>query len=60
MIRRALLRYRLYCLRRQEEGLRAELAGVQAYLARNQEQQRRTLADLSLLALDARFKVAGQ
>lgn len=58
MLRTLWLRYRLHCLRRQEEGLRQELAGVQYMLSLNAEQQRRTLADLSLAQMDARFRVA--
>ena len=54
MIRLLWLRYLAHCLLRQEEGLRAELTGVEYMLEKNAADQRRVAAELREL----RYRVA--
>jgi hypothetical protein len=54
MIRLLYLRYLSHALRRQESGLRQELAGVEYMLEKNAADQRRVAAELREL----RYRVA--
>ena len=45
-------------LKRQESGLRAELAGVTYMLARNEADQRRVTAEIAMAETERRYRVA--